>query len=91
MCGADSAGFIHEKDGFTPDKLAHVLDLKQKKRARIRWVPCSPAPGKLPERAGEAGRPTGAPLSMAPAPSYVACEAPVSAEGPAWCAPLVGG
>jgi glutamate dehydrogenase (NADP+) len=32
---SDSSGFIYEKDGFTLEKLAHVLDLKQKKRARI--------------------------------------------------------
>ncbi|GAQ91419.1 Amino acid dehydrogenase family protein [Klebsormidium nitens] len=32
---SDSSGYIYEKDGFTPDRLQHVLDLKQKKRARI--------------------------------------------------------
>jgi glutamate dehydrogenase (NADP+) len=36
---SDSSGYVHEKDGFTPDRLAHVLYLKQKARARLSEYP----------------------------------------------------
>lgn len=33
---SDSQGFIHDKDGINPDKLAWIMDLKNNKRGRIR-------------------------------------------------------
>lgn len=32
---SDSSGYIYDAQGITPEKLAHVMDLKNKKRARI--------------------------------------------------------
>lgn len=32
---SDSGGFIHDPDGFTPEKLAYVKDLKEVRRGRI--------------------------------------------------------
>ncbi|MFD2099963.1 NADP-specific glutamate dehydrogenase [Flagellimonas iocasae] len=32
---SDSAGYIHDKDGIDPEKLAYVMDLKNNKRGRI--------------------------------------------------------
>ncbi len=32
---SDSGGFIYDKDGFTPEKLEWVMDLKEKRRGRI--------------------------------------------------------
>jgi glutamate dehydrogenase (NADP+) len=32
---SDSGGFIHDKDGITPEKLAWIMELKNKRRGRI--------------------------------------------------------